>query len=61
MLTEEQGIKAIIALQAKADIVESEEQAKAGWNSMSDGNKVATELAHKAVCGGFKDEEEKIS
>ncbi len=61
MLSEEQGVKAVIALQAKAGVVESEEQAKAGWNKLSDDDKIATEMAHKAVCGGFKKKEEKTS
>ncbi len=57
MLSEEQGIKAIIELQAVAGIVESEKQAKAGWNGFSDYEKENTEAAHKVVCGGFKDGE----
>ncbi len=57
MLSEEKGIEAIIALQAKADIAESEEQAKTGWNGMSDDDKEETERAHKIICGGFKEEE----
>jgi hypothetical protein len=53
MLDEEQGIKAIIALQAVGGDQETEEQAKEGWNRMSDTEKVSTEIAHRMVCGGF--------
>jgi len=55
MLTEELGIKAIIALQATAGVVETDVQAKAGWNAMSDSEKENTEAAHRVVCGGFKE------
>jgi len=55
MLSEEKGIKAIIALQGEVGIVESEEDAKIGWNNMSKSEKLQTEAAHKMVCGGFKD------
>ncbi len=55
MLTEDQGTKAIIALQAFADIEESEEHARANWRSFSDNEKKSTESAHKAICGGFPD------
>ena len=58
MLTEERGIKAIIALQAVDGIVESEEQAKAGWNGMANWEKEQTEAAHKIVCGGFKEKDD---
>lgn len=34
-MNEQEGIKAIIALQAMAGITESEEDAKKGWQSMS--------------------------
>lgn len=57
MLTEEQGIKAIIDLQAFADITESEEKAKQGWNKMDDSTKEQTEMMHKMMCGGFSEEE----
>lgn len=55
MLTEEQGIKAIIALQASAGITEPEERARSEWRAFSDSNKRTTEQAHKIVCGGFED------
>lgn len=60
MLSEKQGIKAIIALQAVAGIVESEEQAKEGWNGFSDYEKANTEAAHIVMCGGFKDDEKPV-
>jgi len=53
MLSEEQGVKAIIALQACVGVTESEEKAKAGWERMTDSERRSTEAAHKAVCGGF--------
>ena len=57
MLTEEQGVKAIIALQAIAGITEPEERAKAEWGSMSDYGKEQTEMAHKVTCGGVPENE----
>ncbi len=59
MLTEEQGIKAVMELQALGGIEWTEEQAKAGWNGMAEWEKGQTEAAHKTVCGGFKEEDEK--
>ena len=50
MLTEEQGIKAIISLQALAGITETEERARNGWNSMSDHEKEQTEIAYNTLC-----------
>lgn len=58
MLTEEQGIKAIIALQKIAGITESEEHAKRGWSKLDDYAKEQTEIAHKIMCGGFPKEED---
>ena len=46
MLSEEEGINAIIKLQAMAGIVESEEKAKIGWNNMADWEKNQTEQAY---------------
>jgi hypothetical protein len=54
MLDDKQGTKAIIELQALAGIKESEERAKEAWNSFSESEKLQTEYAHKAMCGGFK-------
>ncbi len=56
MLTEEQGIKAIIDLQAMAGITESEKDAKRGWSLLNDSAKEQTEDAHKMMCGGFLEE-----
>jgi len=56
MLTEEQGVKAIIALQIMVGIKESEEKARNSWNTVfSEFDKEQTETAHKNLCGGFKD------
>jgi len=45
MLTDEQGVKAIIDLQKMAGINEPEERAKKAWASFSHMEKVATEQA----------------
>jgi len=60
MLSEKQGIQAIIALQASGGVTESKEKAKMGWSYMSDHEKTQTEIAHKMVCGGFQEEAPKI-
>jgi hypothetical protein len=57
VLTEEFGVKAIIALQAAGGIEESEKQARAGWRSISTNSKQSTEMAHGIVCGGFDNPE----
>ncbi len=57
MLTEEQGIKAIIDLQKFADITEPEDIAKRQWNKMNNSAKKQTEAMHKMICGGFPEEE----
>ena len=54
MLTEEQGIEAIIRLQKSAGVIETEEQARAGWRGMSDSEKQTTEMAFRAIYGEFK-------
>lgn len=59
MLTEEQGVKAIIELQAFADIEEPEERARANWRTFSPNEKESTERAHKVCCGGFPDADPK--
>ena len=51
MFNEEEGTKAIIALQGFANVEESKAKAKAGWNSMSDSEKETTEKAYNAVFG----------
>ena len=58
MLTREQGIKAIIALQAAGGVTESEEEAAKGWDKMSERSRKTTEEAHAAVCGGFGEEKQ---
>jgi hypothetical protein len=50
MDTEQEGIKAIIALQAMAGIVESEEDAKAGWANMSKYEQDITLSAYRMFC-----------
>ena len=58
MLSEDKGIKAIIALQEMVGIEETEEKARNSWNNVfGTFEKEQTELAHKHLCGGFKDEE----
>ncbi len=57
VLTDEFGVKAIIALQAAGGIEESEEQARAGWQGLSVNAKQSTEMAHGIVCGGFDNPE----
>lgn len=54
MLSEDEGIKAIIALQAIAGIVETEEQAKTEWNNMSDVEKGKTERYYQMIEGKKK-------
>ncbi len=56
MLTDEQGIQAIIALQKMGGVDETKEQAAKGWMAMSEKDRINTEFAHKAVCGGFPEE-----
>ena len=50
-LDREEGIKAIIALQEFAGIVETREQAEEGWEGMSDDERRQTITAHKLLCG----------
>jgi len=54
MLSEEEGIKAVIALQAMAEITETEETARAGWNKMNDNARVQTEAAYNMFCVAAK-------
>ncbi len=53
MLTEEQGVQAIIALQKASGKTETEEEAKISWGVFSTQEKEITEHAHLVVCGGF--------
>lgn len=55
MYTREQGIQAIIDLQKTVGVRETKQQAARGWDALSDSERRKTELAHKAVCGGFSD------
>lgn len=41
-MDEQKGIEAIIYLQSLARVPETEEEAKAGWNAMSDSEKAVT-------------------
>ncbi len=49
------GIQAIIDLQALAGVEESKEKAEAGWDAMSLEQQEQTILAHKMMCGGTND------
>jgi hypothetical protein len=55
MLTDEQGVQAIIDLQKVVGIDEPEERARRSWENFAEWEKKSTERAHKAVCGGFKE------
>lgn len=55
MLTEEQGIKAIQALQKVMGIDEPYDTAKRNWRTMSVRDKENTAKMHTMVCGGFAD------
>lgn len=57
MLSEDQGVKAIIALQKMAGITETEEEARDNWNKFSKTDKLQTESAHKTFCGGFPEDD----
>ncbi len=56
MLEDEQGIQAIIDLQALGGVVETKEKATIGWAKMSQMERSATEDAHLTFCGGFNKE-----
>lgn len=51
-LQEEKGIRAIVALQALVGIIETEEQAKKGWQAMRDYEKEKTLAIHAMLIGG---------
>jgi len=51
---EERGIKAIMALQAAGGIVETPEEAEAGWNALSESQRKQTIQAADAVCPGWR-------
>ena len=48
-ITEKDGIKAIQFLQGVMNIEETEEQARAGWNGMSESEKVTTMQAYQVM------------
>ena len=49
MFTEEEGVKAIILLQSIIGVNETEEQAKIGWNKMSDMEKTFTQEIYERI------------
>jgi hypothetical protein len=49
LIDEKAGVKAIIALQTLVGIKETEEQAKHGWNQMSDVEKKRTQIAYETL------------
>ena len=53
MLSEDQGVEAIIALQKLAGVFEPKKEARENWKRFSDTEKSQTESAHKTFCGGF--------
>jgi len=46
----ENGIQAIIDLQALAGITESQEDAERGWNAMSEDEQEQTLMAYEMLC-----------
>ena len=52
MIEEQEGIKAIIALQKIAGIDEPEEKARKNWRSFSERNKETTMAAYQVLFGG---------
>jgi hypothetical protein len=58
MLEDEQGIQAIIELQAIGGVIEPKERATINWANMTDVDKQKTEDAHLIFCGGFDKEED---
>ena len=50
MLTNEEGIKAIIKLQAIANIEEPEERARKVWENFTDEEKEQTEAIYNILC-----------
>lgn len=49
---EELGIKAIVYLQSLSGIEETEEQAKIGWNNMTESEQVFTVFLYREFSGG---------
>jgi len=56
MLTEDQGVQAIIALQKMAGVDEPEDRARKNWQAFAAWEKVSTMQAHKLIFGGFPEE-----
>lgn len=50
MYSRDEGIQAIIELQALAGIAESPEKAGLGWDGMSPTQRLTTENVHRVVC-----------
>ncbi len=50
MLSDEEGIKAIIYLQKMVNIEETEESARKGWESFTDEEKEQTEAVYNMLC-----------
>ncbi len=50
MLSDEEGIKAIIKLQTIAGIEEPEERARKAWESFTDAEKEQTEVVYDMMC-----------
>ncbi len=50
MLTEEEGIKAIVKLQAVTGIEEPEERARKAWEHFTDKEKEQTETVYNLMC-----------
>lgn len=50
MLTEDEGVRAIIALQKINGIKEPEERARKNWRTFADWEKLATEQAYGMFC-----------
>lgn len=54
MLTEEEGIKAIIHLQKIVGIEEAEERARKAWNTFTDREKEQTNIAYNMLPAKLK-------
>ena len=55
MLTDEQGVKAIIELQALVGVKEPHEKAEASWALMSEEHRKQTEYIHKVVVEAYEE------
>jgi len=52
MSERDEGIQAIIDLQAHHDIVETQENAEAGWDAMTKSQREQTMTFHRIICCG---------